>query len=44
MYKGEDNNYIVEFNDVNNEGPLQLNIADYWSEKNSENFQEVRIK
>jgi hypothetical protein len=44
MYKGENNNYIVEFNDVNKEGRLKLNIDAYWKEKNSEDSLEIRIE
>ncbi|WP_411167870.1 DUF4179 domain-containing protein [Clostridium sp. MB05] len=44
MYKGEDNNYIVEFNDVNKDCPLKLSVDNYWKEKNIEDSVEIRIK
>ncbi|WP_322379208.1 hypothetical protein, partial [Clostridium perfringens] len=41
MYKGEDNNYIVEFNDVNKDCPLKLSVDNYWKEKNIEDSVEI---
>ena len=44
MYKEENNNYIIEFSDVNINGDLKVNFSYYWKERSSENFQEIKIK
>lgn len=44
MYKEENNNYIIEFSDVNINGDLKVNFSYYWKERNSEYFQEIKIK
>lgn len=44
MYKEDDNNYIIEFNGVNNEEALKVHFNNYWKEKNIEDFKEIKIK
>lgn len=44
MYKEEDNNYIIEFNVVNNQEALKVNFNNHWRQGNIEDFKEIKIK
>lgn len=44
MYKGDSNNYIIEFDDTDNEGTLKLNFMGYSKWKSGDDFEEIKIK
>ncbi|WP_288221572.1 DUF4179 domain-containing protein [uncultured Clostridium sp.] len=44
MYEEDSNNYIIEFNNINYEGDLQVYYNSFWKEKNIEDFKEIKIK